>query len=251
MIPTITIDFDSTTKLDYLVVVPGTISIISDLLPGKKVGTVKIHYAKEQTSEEDDDYHEDEQLYAAVRQREFDSKFPNEELTIFAHTNFWTIVVPHFTNIITTNLLAKKLAEICPSTWITLAPCSINNNQSLNKMSSEKLNIEAPKLDTLDSKSNTSLANILLAVPTLKPPHFITGIAASITSQNVSKCMLTLVLNSEGQPGFEKSDNDAIIDAAYVLGEILLDGPLRELYLKKVSLSVRKFNGYSNSGMYI
>lgn len=225
-------------------VVPGTISIINDLLPGKKVGTVKVHYSKEQTPEEDDDYHEDEQLYAAVRQRELDSKFPNQELTIFAHKNFWTIVVPHFTNIITTNLLAKKLAELIPSTWLTLAPCSINNNQSLNKMSSEKLNI-------VDSKSNTSLANILLTVPTLKPPHFITGIAASITSQNVSKSVLTLVLNSEGQPGFEKSDNDAIIDAAYVLGEILLDEPLRELYLKKVSLSVRKFNGYSNSGMYI
>lgn len=228
-------DFDSTTKLDYFVVVPSTVSIINELLPGKKVGSVKIHYSREPTpEEEDDDYHEDEQLYAAVRQRELDSKFPNQEVDIYAHKNYGTIVVPHFSNIIVTNLVAQKLADIKPAKWIALAPCSINNNQSLNKMASEK----EPE------------SQVLGAVPTLKPPHFITGIAASITAQNVSK-VLTLVLNSEGQPGFEKSDNDAIVDAAYVLGDLLLDLSLREEYLKKVSLSVRKFNGYSNLGMYI
>ena len=93
---------------------------------------------------------------------------------------------------------------------------------------------------------------MLSQVPVLRPPHSITGITAAVVSQlNLigATNVITLVLNSEGHLGYEKSDNDSIVHTAYVLGDII---PIdKEQYVKNLSARVRKFNGYSNLGIYI
>ncbi|GEQ68113.1 hypothetical protein JCM33374_g1780 [Metschnikowia sp. JCM 33374] len=60
-----------------------------------------------------------------------------------------------------------------------------------------------------------------------------------------------LALNSEGHPGFEKVDADAIMDATTeVFGEIF-DPKAKASALKKLSSVVRKINSSSTSGMYL
>ncbi|KAI5955397.1 hypothetical protein KGF57_003723 [Candida theae] len=230
-------------KYDYALIVPQTVSLVQDQLPNNNsVGKIAIDYSssiKDISSEqEQEEYDEDEQLYAALQNEALKDKFKTEHIPIYLSNGVLSIVAPHFTNTIVYNLLARKLVQqLHPSiSWILLAPSNLNNNQSINK---------------LLLKTDASLS-LLSQVPILRPPHSITGITAAITSQldvaNTENA-ITLVLNSEGPLGFEKSDNDAIIDTAYVLSEII--GINKEEYVKSISSKVRKFNGYSNLGIYI
>ncbi|KAK6453926.1 uncharacterized protein RJT20DRAFT_64369 [Scheffersomyces xylosifermentans] len=256
-IPTIALEWTEAIKsVDFVVVAPSTISILSESLPQQKiVGTIRVSYPQlysdtEQSEQaEKDDYDEDEQLYSAIQEKVVKSKYPTTNIPIHlgqnGNSSAITVTLPHFANVITHGLVARKLVQILDplvkKSWVTLAPCGLNNNQTLNKMvanSGENI------------KKHTELYD---AIPTLKPPHFITGISASVVSQlNLveNPKLLALVLNSEGQSGFEKSDNDALVDAGVVLGDVLGLSD-KNAYLKKISLAVRKFNGFSNSGMYV
>ncbi|EGW33751.1 uncharacterized protein SPAPADRAFT_59115 [Spathaspora passalidarum NRRL Y-27907] len=234
-IPTVSIDLQ-TSSIGNIVVIPKTISILQDELSSlTQVGTVKIEYPElvQTTSEESQlDYDEDEQLYSAIRQRELDTKYPTAQIPIYSISNGNVVLtVPHFYNTIAYNVLARQLVKVGnPKQWILLSPCSMNNNQTIAILESNPL---------------------LEVIPVLTPPHTVTGISAAIISQlPPSAKLIPLVLNSEGQPGFEKSDNDAIIDICVILGEVLQIED-KEDYLKRVSSKVRKFNGYSNLGMYI
>lgn len=117
----------------------------------------------------------------------------------------------------------------------------MNNNQSINRL--------------IVNAGTVHRHPLIESIPVLKPPHTITGISAGVISQLNTKLgrlaqVVALVLNSEGQPGFERSDNDAIMDACFVIGK-LVDDVDEEAYVKSVSSAVRKFSGFSNSGMYI
>ena len=166
------------------------------------------------------------------------NRFKKEEISVYLSNGVLSIVVPHFANTITYNVLARQLVQqLKPlKSWILLAPSNLNNNQSINKL----------LLDTGTAFS------VLSQVPVLRPPHSITGITAAVVSQlNLigATNVITLVLNSEGHLGYEKSDNDSIVHTAYVLGDII---PIdKEQYVKNLSARVRKFNGYSNLGIYI
>ncbi|EAZ63613.2 hypothetical protein PICST_51170, partial [Scheffersomyces stipitis CBS 6054] len=258
-IPTVAVVIDDSVAVDYVLISPSTIGIISANFPRTRaVGKVSITYPElyaaatenseaEPSKTEDaskDYYDEDEQLYSAIEHKVIQSKYAQTEIPLYySETNkSLSVTFPHFANVITYSLIARALvSKLNPSkTWITLAPCSLNNNQTLSKL---VINEKVVKSEYYN------------AIPDLKPPHFVTGIVASVISQlNLSpeSRLLALVLNSEGQSGFEKSDNDAIVDAAVVVADVLhFDERVKEEYLKKVSLSVRKFNGFSNSGMYI
>ncbi|EMG49279.1 hypothetical protein G210_0015 [Candida maltosa Xu316] len=228
-----------------ILVLPSTISIIQDQLKLPTIGTVSIKYPElyESIDKSNDlEYDEDEQLYVALKNQNLKTKYPELEIPIVGNDNVVGITIPHFYNVITYNLVSKKIIEFFDSTknWIVLAPCGLNNNQSVNKL-----------LGKGNAKDDVSLNQ----VPDLKPPHAITGISAALVSQlNLRKGdynIVCLVLNSEGQPGFEKSDNDSIVDTSYLLGD-LLKLPHKEDYLNEISKQVRKFNGaFSNLAMYI
>lgn len=237
------------TSTDYIVISPNTLKVLVENLPNSKtVGSIKIEYPQltdfQAKDEDDSDYDEDEQLYSAVMRKSLIDKYGKLELPIVQHDDaYLSINIPHFQNIIVNNILARKLTEELDSkinkSWITLSPSLISSNETINK---------------LEVDSNVQTPNIYSAIPSLKPPHFITGIGASLNSQISSMekpRLMSLVLRSEGQLGFEKIDTDAFIDACFVLNELLVNTSDKENYLKQISLAVRKINGSSNSGMYI
>lgn len=234
---------DGTSEYDYALIVPHTISLIQDQLPKRvKIGEITIDYAslmKDLSVEEQEEYDEDEQLYTALENEALKNKFKTEVIPVYLSNGILSVVVPHFANIIAYNLLARKLVQqLQPlKSWILLAPSNLNNNQSINQLPL--------------TSDTTSL--VLSQVPVLRPPHSVTGITAAILSQlNLSGAtnVITLVLNSEGHLGFEKSDNDAIVDTAYVISDIVATLDKQE-YVKSISSKVRKFNGYSNLGIYV
>lgn len=226
----------------YALIVPHTLSLIQEQLPNKAItGEIAIDYLnliKDLSTEDQEEYDEDEQLYAALENKALKNKFKKEKIPVYLSNGVLSMVVPHFTNTITYNVLARQLVQhLKPlKSWILLAPSNLNNNQTISKLPLE---------------SDTS-SSVLSQVPVLRPPHSITGTTAAILSQlNLSGVtnVTTLILNSEGHLGFEKSDNDAIVDTAFVLGDIIATS--KQEYVKRISSEVRKFNGYSNLGIYI
>lgn len=237
------------TSTDYIIISPETLNVLVKNLPkSKTVGFITIEYPRltefQAKDENDDEYDEDEQLYSAVMRKSLTDKYGKLEIPIVQHeTSCLSISIPHFPNIIVNNILARKLTEELDKkinkAWITLSPSLISSNETINKLEVD-FDLKTPE--------------IYSSIPSLKPPHFITGIGASVNSQISLLCqprLMSLVLRSEGQSGFEKIDADSFIDACFVLNELLVGPSDEENYLKKVSLSVRKINGYANSGMYI
>ncbi|ODV79623.1 uncharacterized protein CANTADRAFT_89266 [Suhomyces tanzawaensis NRRL Y-17324] len=241
-IPDIEVELD-TTEYDYVLVVPKTVGILTESFSnGVKVGSISITYPKPEVQEPTEEYDEDVQLYNAVIEKVNAKKYPSLELDVMKHGSFITVTIPQFSNVITYNVLSTVLVKVLrpQKSWLLIAPCSLNNNQTINKLVVHKLLV---------------LPSLYDSIPFLQPPHSITGISGAVTSKlslvQDSEAII-LVLNSEGQSGFEISDNDSIVDAAYAVAELILqDLNQREEYLKKVSSTVRKFNGFSNSGMYI
>lgn len=232
-------------SIDYVLVAPWNIGVAVEPLKSTILGSVTLSYPliADEDAEEDEDYDEDQQLYSAMTNKSLRLRYKKEVLPIKLHEKgSASIVVPHITNTVAYNMLARKLTETLKPAkgWIALAPCTINNNQTLNRL--------------LAASAQLKLTPAFDLIPPLRPPHFISGISAAVTAEiNRSELRnaICLVLNSEGQPGFEKLETDAIVDAAYVLADILVGDAEKESYLSAVSKAVRKFNGYSNSGMYI
>ncbi|KAI3406942.1 hypothetical protein KGF56_000235 [Candida oxycetoniae] len=235
----------SSNDYDYIFVVPHTMKILQTELTKNHVvvGNIIVDYHQLYSSVEKESattYDEDEQLYEAMKHESLKSRFPPKlELPIYLTKGVLSIVVPHFENVIIYNLLARQVVKHLDlnKEWILLAPSNLNNNQTINK------------LQLYADNANPVINN----VPLLRPPHVITGFCAALLSQlNIVEAPLAtaLVLDSEGPLGFEKSDNDAIVDTATVLSS-LFNIKNGEEYVKNVSLKVRKLNGYSNLGMYI
>lgn len=247
-IPSITINSDKEiASINNFIIIPHNIDVISNSLPVVgRVGSIIVDYpdVKDVKIEEEveDDYDEDEQLYAAAMHLSLNKKYSTIEIPIIENYDLnLSVTVPHFSNVIVNNLVAQQIVKAfsckVKGQWITLAPCNLNNYQSINKL----------------VLGDYSQSEALSMVPDLKPPHFLTGIVASVISQlkfTTNSRILGLVLNADGQPGFEKIDADSIVDAAYILSETVfaLD---KENIIKKISSLVRKFNSVSNSGMFI
>ncbi|CAK7894953.1 hypothetical protein CAAN1_10S03290 [[Candida] anglica] len=256
-VPIVDITLDETvSEIDHFLVIPSSIKVVEDGLVGRKIGSIRIYYkvepkvdAKIGDDDEEEDYDEDEQLYKVIVEGK--SNTYEETIIPIVHSlNSISIVVPNFKNVIANNFLARKLIEqfdsIITKSWITLAPCHLNNGQTLSKLEASQVKITG---------KGSKIPESYTFVPKLNPPHFITGISASVNSVlNLQKepKLVSLVLNADGQPGYEKLDSDAIMDAAYVVGDfITIDAAGKEKYIQAISKQVRKFNSYSNSGMYL
>lgn len=214
------------------------------MAPKAVLGSISVKYsfternANPATSE--DEFDEDEQLYTAVNTQAVHRKYPSVEIPVYSieGTQTVAIVVPHFANTITEKLVARKIVLLADSNtqWLVMAPSQINNNLAIYRLDL------SPQLFS--------------KVPLLQPPHFVTGIIASLLSAllmsgsdlaNVG----ALVLNSEGQPGFEKIDADALVEAAENGAKILVGAEKKDDFLRDLSISVRKINSSATSGMYI
>lgn len=245
LIPEVSVDLNQSdsSNIDQIIICPATIKIILEKVANKEtVGTVNVKYPQigqvvNEHMENNDEYDEDEQLYTAIMEKSLKGRFTDLLLPIWKYEKSLMIVVPHITNLIATNILGEALVDYFydkAKSWITFSPCLLNNNETLNKLS---LKNQESKLDY---------------IPNVKPPHFITGISASINSLLSTKQeaeLISLILNAEGQPGYERLDNDSLIDASHVFSKIFLKENTNK-YLEDVSLSVRS-TSYSNSGMYI
>lgn len=226
------------------VIVPQTIAVFVQQAPKSIIGNISVQYpqiaSEQDTSPNEEDYDDDEQLYTAVDTQALLRKYPSNNIPIYLieGTNTVAIVVPHFTNIITEKLIAKKITLIgdIKTQWLTLSPCQINNSLSICR---------------LDLSSE-----LFQDVPLLEPPHFVTGITAAVLAELSRRRpggagVGALVLNSEGQPGFEKIDADSLMDAAEQGASILVGEKNSREYLKSLSLSIRKVNSVVTPGMYI
>lgn len=241
VVPKVTVNFNPSPH-QYAIVLPNTISVLSESFSNRRsVGSVKITYDRPDSTEDQVEYDEDEELYTAVANH---VKFTDVEIPIEESGKLLLITVPRFTNTLVYNLVSSAIVDALSSStqhWIVLSLSNLNNRQSLNILHSEA--------------ATSTLPSIFTQIPYLKPPHFITGISGSVVTKLTKSqpdAVVCVVLNSEGQPGFEKSDIDSIIDAAYILAQVLLDSDNeREEYVKRVSAKVRKFNGFANSGMYL
>ena len=249
-IPTISIQLNQDVKsIEYIIISPNTLKVLVESLPhGKRVGLVTIDYPQFQemqtNDEKDDEYDEDEQLYSAVMKKSMIDKYGKLEIAIMQHgDSYLSINIPYFPNIIVNNILTSRLIEELndkvSTAWITLSPALISSNETINK---------------LEIDNEMKMPDIYSEIPSLSPPHFITGIGASFSSQ-ISLLrkpkLMSIILRSEGQSGFEKIDTDSFVDACFILSELLVNSTERQNYSKRVSLAVRKVNGYANSGMFI
>ncbi|KAJ8141486.1 hypothetical protein OY671_005344 [Metschnikowia pulcherrima] len=242
LVPQVTVSLDKETLFEHVLIIPNSIAIITQTLAKSEVGQITVRYPQLEPADTEEEFDDEEQLYSAAAIEASRRKFPDTDSPLYAvsgadNAQILIAVVPHFTNPIAEKKVASEITKIVPSakTWLALAPCQLNNGASISKL---------------------DLSPILFPnVPLLKPPHFITGISAAIISALAKKGDLenaaALALNSEGHPGFEKVDADAIMDAAYEIFQELLDHEDAEQVLKKLSGTVRKINSSSTSGMYL
>lgn len=251
IIPTVSIQLDKADviDIDYFFVSPHTTKIVIEALStdAAVVGTITVLHGAAATTtttvdDEESDYDEDEQLYRSILK-----SAAHQEISIPIYYSAQRLaaycIVSHFSNAVTYNLVARQLvshfnANVHKS-WVTVSTSSFNNGHTLARLNSA--NPKAPSAFDL--------------VPYLQPPHFITGVAASVNSVvNLidGASLACLILNSDGQPGYEKLSTDAIVDAASVLAEFVTTDPhQKNQVVQFVSKAVRKFNSYSNSGMYL
>lgn len=211
-------DFDGKKSVDFAVLVPSLASILAKKVQGSPVGTLSVKYSISE-SVGDGEYNDDEQLYAAMTSSYSKERYRNHELSILGAegAGLWVFMnIPPSDNPITYNLIAQALVRnISAKTWITVAPGSFYGHT----------------ICKLESQAHPGTEEI----PQLRPPHFVTGIAAAINRQ--ASDVLCLVVNAEGQPGYERIDVDALVDASYVIGSIL---HLGNSYTKAVSKAVRR-----------
>lgn len=84
------------------------------------------------------------------------------------------------------------------------------------------------------------------------PPYYVTGILAAIFSE-LNKIQnsqaLLLALNSDGQIGYERTDNDCMIELSKKIS-LLLDEKNKIKYVNNVELKVKRLDFSSNS-MYL
>lgn len=241
LIPQVKSNFTIPKPVEEVFVLPKSVAVILECVAKETVGSVTVTYPQlELERESPEEFDEDEQLYTAVNKEALQRKYQSADIPVYQfgkNGSILGVVVPHFVNSIAEKLVAKEIALWATGSamWFAVAPCQLNNGHSLCKLDLNK--------------------DVFPAVPQLQPPHFITGIGAAVISALAKDDKLAnasaLVLNAEGQPGFEKVDADSIMDAAEALGRYLVGKATKDGYLKKLSQTVRKINSTATSGMYV
>lgn len=207
-------------------------------LPQTVVGTVTVLYPEiAPPASKGEEYSIHEQLYQPAPESS-----PSRTTTFDLHSagdSYVYMLVPYFEDAVVYHLIAEELAASWhPARVVAMAPAYMNNNQSLGKLVSSKV-FASPLLDE---------------VAALTPPLCFTGPAAAVTAAFSNTPTLALVLNAEGNSGFEKISPDTMIDACLVVASVMgLDALASTAYMRTVSTAVRKsFGGVSSSsGMYL
>lgn len=244
LVPQVETSLSTSSLPETIVVVPKNIGIVIETIPEKNiVGHIAVEYPQLSEIVPTEEYDEDSQLYSAVNLEALQRRFKAEKIPIYAFGKSGTgfaIVVPHFMNPIAENKVASEIAKLGTTitSWIALAPSPLNNGTSVCK---------------LDISLSTDAS--FEGVPKIKPPHYITGIVAAVTSRLFQNRQLgsasVLVLNAEGHLGFEKVDADLVMDAAELVGRYLVGKQNKASYLKLLSAHVRKINSGLTLGMYL
>lgn len=218
LIPEVSVDFDGK-HVTYALLVPAAVSILAKKAPGSTIGKMSITY-QASVPNAPEDYDEDEQLYAAMAHSHNQDKYKSIEIPIIGGSHdgkSWiSVTVPPSENPIAYNILARAIVEHIPAeSWITIAPGSLYGHT----------------VAKLESQKHASARE----VPELRPPHFVTGIAAAVN--RCASDVLCLVVNAEGQTGYERVDADALADVGYVIGSTMNFGAE---YSKNVAKAVRR-----------
>lgn len=243
MVPEVTTSLTTSDLPETIVIVPKNIGVVLELVPNKKVvGHIAVEYPQLKDIVPNEEYDEDSQLYSAVNLEALGRKFKAEQIPIYSFGGSgsgFAIIVPHFMNPIAENKVASEIIKLGTTitSWIALAPSPLNNGTSLCRLDIA-LSVDAFK-----------------QVPTIKPPHYTTGIVAAVTSRLFQTRQLgnanVLVLNAEGHLGFEKVDADLVMDAAELIGGYLVGKQGKASYIKQLSAHVRKINSGLTLGMYL
>ncbi|KAM3125660.1 hypothetical protein CJJ07_003703 [Candidozyma auris] len=244
LVPEVETQLTASILPETIVVVPRNIGVIVEMVTEKKVaGHISVSYPQLHEMVPSEEYDEDAQLYSAVNLEALQRRFKDERIPIFALDetgNGFAVVVPHFINPIAENKVAREIIKLGThiTSWVALAPSPLNNGTSICK------------LDT-----NSSADQSFEKIPQMKPPHYVTGIVAGMTSCLFQKRQLgnasVLVLNAEGHSGFEKVDADSVMDAADLVAKYLVREQNKKSYIKQLSARVRKINSGITSGMYL
>lgn len=245
-LPQIQVEITDSTSIEKVIIVPEVLGAVIDQFPQKRVvGSIVVSYSQQlaESGVAEDDFDEEEQLYSAIK---FQQRYSAAEIAIHELVEGTiAIVVPHFTHIIVNNILSKALAEtLDPQIWVTFAPCPLENLRSSSKLS-------------INLQSYTRLPKDVSLIPDLGPPHCFTGISASVNSavsENEKSLLISIALNAEGQPGFEKIGHLAQVEAAKIIGSFAyVDGKskLETEYLKNLSTRLRRLMANSDYGMYL
>ncbi|CAN3365013.1 hypothetical protein DICA1_F30724 [Diutina catenulata] len=191
-----------------VLVVPTTLRTLTEVLAGKTVDTIALEYSPiKPSTTEDGEYDEDEQLYHAILTK---AQSP-VKIPVVDHGKFLSITVPTLKNPIEYSVIGRWAFSLKDTNFVCVSPCSLTGT------------------------TVAYLGEPIPDVPQMQPPSSVTGIAAAI-SQHITNARI-LAVNAEGQPGFERVDPDALVDAGYLLPRIL---PLGEAYPSKVATAVRK-----------
>ena len=214
LIPEVFVDFDGE-HVAHALLVPAAVSILAQKAPGSTVGKISIKYHAS-VPNAPEDYDEDEQLYAAMSHSHNQDKYKSIEIPIIGGESWVSVTVPPSENPIAYNVLARAIVEHIPAkSCITIAPGSFYGHT----------------IAKLESQKHASASE----VPELQPPHFVTGIAAAVN--RCTSDVLCLVVNAEGQSGYERVDADALADVSYVIGSAMNFGAE---YSKNVAKAVRR-----------
>ncbi|CCE78913.1 Piso0_000948 [Millerozyma farinosa CBS 7064] len=245
-IPSVDINLDQTlTKVEYFVISPhNTKSLVEALPKGQKIGAIKISFPKSIVEDvTEDTFDEDEQLYTAIEEKIKANSYGTYEIDIWKNTDSITsVAVPRFKEAIVNNFLARKLVEKFSDlvqSWVILSLCEIKYGDILNR---------------LDINDTSEKVKVYSSVPSLKPPHFISGISASLHAQlkkNPGTSLFSIVVRSEGNLGYERINVESLLEGGYVLSEIFGKDFDNKSYIGNVTNSSKALHQGYGSSMYI
>lgn len=202
---------------------------IANSIGSECIGTIDVSYPYADESENEnklEEYDEEEQLYylraSTIREPKTFKILQGEK------TKLTMVAVPMFKHSLTYNLVAKELAtKLQFDNVLVVVPT--NTTKTVTKL----LVQGTVKLDH---------------VPSMEPPQFVTGPGAAVLSSlqfaKHSGTQLCLGLSSDGALNFERVGEEALLDAAAVISQLL--GVKVD-----IEKALQEKNSSSSIGMYV
>ncbi|ODV63695.1 uncharacterized protein ASCRUDRAFT_11145 [Ascoidea rubescens DSM 1968] len=275
------LSLDDQTKLSDLVVLPYNLATLIDSLPNtfqkKLISTISIKnnhktnsaaFKTPNTSDFDDandtEFNEDQQLYSTDPSKPFNKNslsLLNIQIQIYQlfdssnnnKIHFNLITLPYLTinlNDYFLNSLASFLLNyLNPKFILSFAPSILNYDNLINKIYSSN-NILS------NFNNNHLLLSKLNNFKFLNPPHYISGISASILNYSIylnkKFNALILALHSDGIKNFEIVSIDSLLLSIDFLSSYFhLNDSQFLIYKKNFLNSTNSFNSINSSSMYI